>query len=703
MSKARDLSKLLSGGGSGGTIAPALVSDQNNTSTGHFDVPAGTTAQRPASPNTGYVRFNTTLDQLEQYTSDSGWQGISAPPTITSTTSSVVEQDDPQTIVVTGQNFDSAATAKLVDSSGTDVNASTVTRNSSSQITLTFTGANTIAGGTGVEPYDVKVINGSGLSAVLEDSVSVNNVPVFTTAANTSVATVYEDTLVPTTINSSNYSNFHIWSDGTYDNYNVSKFFTGGSNDGWADSYDDGTTSWYIDLKTPREIDNITWDIQDGDGSRTAITWSGSNDLSTWTTLWSSSSPGSSNNTTQNQNISDSNEYRYLRYSTTHSSDNWGRTRSLVITLAAYSKDTTFSPVTTATDPEGASVTYTVASSSLPTNITVNTNNTMTVSGDINHNQTYSSSGVQHNFTLTASDGSNSVNRTFAILRKWYDGTTSTQAAESAQAIRSIIGSSMEDGVRYIITPNGGIQQVYCINDGTNGWMLIARYASNAMYTVKDQMNSVRGLTDVSQSGANKFSADFGTYDARYVMLWGASDFENASGTNINWIYGVPTNRRTFRSWLVNGNDKNDTGRTTISKLTVGNGGQKHGQLCAGAWDGPYNGSRWSNTGYIYHRGGDQIDSNNDNSKCHVNLNGLTTPTNDVFYNWGFNGSSTPDAKWSVHASNDASGQDYDSGALFGYDDNNGPAFYDAGTGTVAQNSSRVDTGFNTAVTMWIR
>ena len=56
-----------------GTITaptPAAVSDQANTSTGYFDLPAGTTAQRPASPSSGMVRFNTTYNQPEWYDTD---------------------------------------------------------------------------------------------------------------------------------------------------------------------------------------------------------------------------------------------------------------------------------------------------------------------------------------------------------------------------------------------------------------------------------------------------------------------------------------------------------------------------------------------------------------------------------------------------------------------------------------------------------
>ena len=51
------------------------VSDQANTSTGYFDLPAGTTAQRPGSPATGNVRVNTETNSLEHYY-DVGWVGF---------------------------------------------------------------------------------------------------------------------------------------------------------------------------------------------------------------------------------------------------------------------------------------------------------------------------------------------------------------------------------------------------------------------------------------------------------------------------------------------------------------------------------------------------------------------------------------------------------------------------------------------------
>jgi hypothetical protein len=48
-------------------ITPAAVSDQANTATGYFQVAKGTTAQRPVSPTTGMIRFNTDLNYLEEY------------------------------------------------------------------------------------------------------------------------------------------------------------------------------------------------------------------------------------------------------------------------------------------------------------------------------------------------------------------------------------------------------------------------------------------------------------------------------------------------------------------------------------------------------------------------------------------------------------------------------------------------------------
>lgn len=49
-------------------ITPTSVSDQANSSTGYFDLPAGTTAQRPGSPTSGASRFNSDTGFAEYWT-----------------------------------------------------------------------------------------------------------------------------------------------------------------------------------------------------------------------------------------------------------------------------------------------------------------------------------------------------------------------------------------------------------------------------------------------------------------------------------------------------------------------------------------------------------------------------------------------------------------------------------------------------------
>ena len=49
------------------SVTPTAVSDQVNLSTGYFDLPSGTTAQRPVSPPSGATRFNSTTGVPEWY------------------------------------------------------------------------------------------------------------------------------------------------------------------------------------------------------------------------------------------------------------------------------------------------------------------------------------------------------------------------------------------------------------------------------------------------------------------------------------------------------------------------------------------------------------------------------------------------------------------------------------------------------------
>ena len=60
-------------------LQPANISDKANTSTGYLDLPAGTTAQRPAIPASGMTRFNTTTGKPEWWDSiDNVWRDFSS-------------------------------------------------------------------------------------------------------------------------------------------------------------------------------------------------------------------------------------------------------------------------------------------------------------------------------------------------------------------------------------------------------------------------------------------------------------------------------------------------------------------------------------------------------------------------------------------------------------------------------------------------
>lgn len=191
MTKARDLSKLLGTNTNGVIPSGNLDVDFENivdTGTEGTKVATGTTAQRGST--TGQIRFNSTTGLAEYYTGTS-FKSIDAPPTVSSI--DVTEVDSQaggnQTIVITGSGFNSGATVTFVGNSGTDFNASTVTVDSNTQITAVAPKASFL---NAQEPYGVKVINTSGLSAILASQINVDSSPSWSTASGT-LATINDD------------------------------------------------------------------------------------------------------------------------------------------------------------------------------------------------------------------------------------------------------------------------------------------------------------------------------------------------------------------------------------------------------------------------------------------------------------------------------------------------------------------------------
>ena len=153
------------------------VSDQANTSTGYFDLPSGTDAQRPGSPATGMLRYNSDQTQLEHY-ADGGWIGFAgSTPTITSVTPQLSIAGG-TTITVIGINFQAGTTVKLIGTDASQYNAQSVTFVSSTEIQFA-----TPELPVEWEPYDVQLTLPNGGVAISTNILDAGGVPAWTTTA----------------------------------------------------------------------------------------------------------------------------------------------------------------------------------------------------------------------------------------------------------------------------------------------------------------------------------------------------------------------------------------------------------------------------------------------------------------------------------------------------------------------------------------
>jgi hypothetical protein len=152
-------------------------------------ISTGTTGQRDTSFGGGTIRFNSTTALMEYYTGTE-WKSIDAPPTITNfsvdgggavSSTFLPATSSISTIAINGSLFDTVgATVLFVGNGGGDVSPLTTVRNNANLITVTV---NTSLFNNTYEPYDIKVTNGSGLFAVLENCIVSDAAPVFTTAS----------------------------------------------------------------------------------------------------------------------------------------------------------------------------------------------------------------------------------------------------------------------------------------------------------------------------------------------------------------------------------------------------------------------------------------------------------------------------------------------------------------------------------------
>ena len=160
-------------------IADFKFENITDTGTTGTKVALGTTAQRGSTQ--GQFRFNSTTG-LAEYYDGANFKSLDAPPSVTSV--DVTEVDSQaggnQTFVITGTSFSSGATVTFVGATGTDFNASSATRNSTTQITAVAPKASFL---NAQEPYGIKVTNVSGLSNTLTGQINVDTAPSFNVAS----------------------------------------------------------------------------------------------------------------------------------------------------------------------------------------------------------------------------------------------------------------------------------------------------------------------------------------------------------------------------------------------------------------------------------------------------------------------------------------------------------------------------------------
>ena len=289
-------------------------------------------------------------------------------------------------------------------------------------------------------------------------------------------------------------------------------------------------------------------------------------------------------------------------------------------------------------------------------------------------------------------------------------GADTVGAYQSPQELKR---AGFSSGVYKFDTPNGGVQDGYFLNcsgssqGGDFGWVLVARWAGGTdtgasnndalAASFSNGVASARGMDDASITGTSKFSADWGDYrptEIRVITYNDASDILGSRG--IDFIYKTGQFSTVGDTWWQimsnqQADDRNFYNNQPLENRGInGSSNTKGGQRFQSARDGR---GRWTNNSFQWHRNTDYVS----NSSAVVS-EGFITPMNGMWNPYN----NTNDHKWSVSAADTDCGQDTDSSALVGYDDNNW-AHYDANTSNVSDNSTRTDYDAGYCCTMWLR
>ena len=152
-------------------------------------VPSGTTAQRGST--TGQWRYNSETGFFEGRNTDGTFSSLEPTPTIISIDVTEIDSNAAgnTTIRVTGTNFTTGGTIKFIGNDATEITASTSTFINASNYDAVIANSSFV---NSKEPYDVRFISANGIQATLEDNITVDSTPVWSTASGT-IATIDDD------------------------------------------------------------------------------------------------------------------------------------------------------------------------------------------------------------------------------------------------------------------------------------------------------------------------------------------------------------------------------------------------------------------------------------------------------------------------------------------------------------------------------